>query len=453
MATKDGIGERLAEFAAKTKLEDVPTETIDFTKELILKTTAGMLAGSLFPAADKVIEFIKERKQSPEVGVIGRSFKTSTWEAVLAHAIFAHASELEDDRFGIHGGTSWDITVLPATFAIAEKNNLSGKELLEASIVGLEVHCRTCTFPTEHLGLQVVPGAVGPAAGAARALGLDAEKTTSALGLAMSTAPVAALNFGTDAHYFESALQSLHGLMAAEAARIGMTGNPEIGRYLRYMLGKDKVNSDEITDKLGSEWRLHGICIKKYPCCFGSHRQIDLVLDIMRANNLSYEQIEEVEVHISRVDRVLNRPEPKTLGDLQFSFQYLLAAAMIDRDVNLSHFSDQKVSDTKLAEGSAKVKIVVHDDWPTGTLEAPALIVIKLKDGRQISKERKYPIGAQQEPLNLEQFKGLYRKFTQGILFEEQIEGTLDNIMNLEKLGSIKPLVDVFTFGPFAKLQ
>ena len=449
METQIGIGQQLAEFTVKTKLEDVPKETIEFVKQLILKTTAGMLAGSVFPAGDKVTKFILERNQAPEVGVIGRSLKTSLWEAVLAHTIFAHASELEDNRFGMKGGTSWDITVLPVTFAIAEKNKLSGKEFLEASIVGLEVHCRTCAFPTEHLGLQVVPGAVGPAAGAARALGLDTKKTASALGLATSTVPVAALNFGTDAHYFESAMHSLHGLMAAEAARIGMTGNPEIGRYLRYMLGKDKVNPDEITDSLGSEWRLRGICVKKYPCCFGSHRQIDSVLEVMNENNLSYEQIEEVEVQISRVDRVLNRPDPKTLGDLQFSFQYILAAAMIDRDVNLGHFTDEKVSDAKLGEGRGKVKIVVHDDWPTGTLEAPSLIVVKLKDGRQFSKERKYPIGAPQEPLKLEQFKELYHKFTQGRLSKEQVERTGDDILNLEKLDDVRGLMNVLTFGPF----
>ena len=146
------IGEQLADFTTKTKLEEVPKETIDFVKGLVLKTVAGMLAGTAYPAGKKVTEFIRARKQTPEVGVIGCRFKTSPWEAVLAHTIFAHASELEDDRFGAHGGASWDITVLPVTFALAEKYRLSGKEFLEASIVGLEVHCRTCSFPTDRVG-------------------------------------------------------------------------------------------------------------------------------------------------------------------------------------------------------------------------------------------------------------------------------------------------------------
>jgi 2-methylcitrate dehydratase PrpD len=447
MSAQDG--EQLAEFTTKTKLEDVPKETIEVAKGLILKTVAGALVGSRFPAGKRTTEFVRERKQSPEVGVIGCAFKTSPWEATLAHTIFAHACELEDDRFTPTGGGSWDITVLPITFAIAEKNNLSGKEFLEASVVGLEVHCRACSFPTGHLGLQIVPGAVGPAAGAARALGLSTEETASALGLAMAGAPIISLNMGTDAHYFESAMQTLHGLMAAEAAKVGMSGNPEIGRCLRYWLGRDNVNPDEIVDKLGSEWRFPEIWIKKYPCCFGSHRQIDTTLDLMKEHNLSYEQIEEVEVHISRGDRVLNRPEPQNLGDFQFSYQHLIAAAMIDKDVNLSHFTDEKMGDAKLKEARTKVKVIVHDDWPTALLVAPALIVIKLKDGKQVSKERKYAIGSPEEPLTIEQITALYYKFTPTILSQEQIKSTVDDILNLEKLPDIKGLMNVLTFGPF----
>ena len=440
------ISQKLSEFVVGTKLEDIPKVAIDFSKMLLLKTIAGIIAGSKFPASRKMVDFIHEHEQTPEVGIFGHRFKASTWAAVLAHTVFAHASELEDDRFGAHGGTSWDITVIPVTCAIAGKRGLSGKALLEASIVGLEVHCRTCTFPTEHLGLQLVPGGVGPAAGAARALGLDIEQTASALGLAMSVAPVASLNFGTDAHYFESGMQSLHGLMAAEAASVGMTGNPEIGRYLRYLLGKDKVNPEEIVESLGREWRFQDICIKKYPCCFGAHRQIDSILELINEQALSWKDIKKVDVHISRADRVLDRPEPKTIGDLQFSFQHVLAAAMVDRDVNLTHFAADRIDDTKLATARQRVTVIVHDDWPTGTLEAPSLIVVNLKDGRQIVKERKYPIGSSQQPLNKEQLISLYRKFMQGILTEKQIKRTMDEILNLEELSDIGALIEMLTF-------
>ncbi len=436
------IAERLAEFITKTKLEDVPKEAVEFTKCLALKTVAGILAGSAVPSGKKMAEFVRKRKHVPEVGVMGHAFKTSLWDAVLANAVFAHASELEDDRF--NGGVSWDITVFPVTLALAERNNLSGKQLLEASVVGLEVHCRTCRFPTEHLGLVVTPGAIGPAAAAAKAMGLSAAQTFCALGIAMSAAPVSLLNFGTDAHFFESAIQSVHGLMAGELAGAGMSGNPEIGRYLSILLGKERVRREAIIENLGTKWLLRDIWVKKYPCCFGTHRQIDALLELMKEYDLSYEQIEETEVHVCRPDRILDRPAPKTLGDLQFSFQHVLAAAMIDRDVNLGHFIPEMISDKNLQEARAKVKIIFHDDWSSAMLAAPIMIVLKLKDGRQLSRERKVPIGSPGEPLTVEQIKDLYRKFTRGILSQEQIESTADSILNLEKLSDVKALMGAF---------
>jgi len=446
MSTKD-IAEPLVEFITKTRLEDIPERTLEFVKGLALKTASGILAGSAMPTGKKMADYIKGRKQVPEVGIMGHGFKASLWDAVLAHTMFAHHSELEDDKFG--GGTSWDITVFPITFSVAEKEGLSGKEFLAASAIGLEVHCRTCLFPTEHVGLQLVPGAVGPAAAAARALGLDSQETTWALGLGMSAAPVSFLNFGTDAHYFESAMQSLHGLMAGEMARAGMTGNPAIGRFLSYLLGKEKVNPEAVIEGLGKRWMLEEIWVKKYPCCFGTHRQIDCQLDAMREHHITYDQIEMVEVHISRVDKILDRPAPKTLGDLQFSLQHVLAAAMVDEDVNLGHFTPESVDDERLREAREKVKVSIHYDWPSGTMESPAVLVIDLKDGRKISTERQYAVGAPQDPLARDQFLYLYRKFTQGILDDEQVDRTMDQILNVEKLDNLETLMHALTFGPF----
>ncbi len=102
------IARQLAEFAVKTKFADIPPRTVEFIKVLALKTVAGMLVGSTMPVGRRAIQSTKARGHLPEVGVIGCGFKTSLWNAVLNHGIFAHGAELEDDSF--LRGTSWDIT-------------------------------------------------------------------------------------------------------------------------------------------------------------------------------------------------------------------------------------------------------------------------------------------------------------------------------------------------------
>lgn len=428
------IAKRLAEFAVKTTLSDIPPETIEFTKGLALKTVAGMLVGSAMPVGRKVRQSTEERGHLPEVGIIGCGFKTSLWNAVLNNGIFAHAAELEDDSF--LRGTSWDITSFPIYFPLSEKLNLSGKELVEICAIGLEVHSRTTLFfPQGYLGFTVIPGAIGPAAGVAKALRLSEEETTAAMGLALSGVPVAYVSFGTDAHYFETALHGLQALIAAELAKKGLAGNPDIVTYMSNFIGKDRVIPEKFVAHLGKEWRIHDIWVKKYPCCFHMHRHLDGFLEIVKEKDLSHEKVESIKVHISHLEEICNRPEPKTLGDLQFSFQNALAAMLLDRDVNFSHIAEDKIQDPKYKEVRSKVEIIKHPDWlPKYAMETPARIEVKLKDGREFSRERKYAIGSPQEPLPMEQFRRLFIKFTQGVLHEEKKRWVTDAIAHLENL-------------------
>ena len=428
------IAKKLAEFTVKTKYSDIPPETIEFTKGLALKTVAGMLVGSAMPVGRRVSQSTKERGHLPEVGVIGCGFKTSLWNAVLNNGIFAHAAELEDDSF--LRGTSWDITTFPIYFPLAEKLKLSGKELVEICVVGLEVHSRTTLFfPQGYLGLTVVPGAMGPSAGVAKALRLNEQETMSAMGLALSGVPVAYVSFGTDAHYFETALHSLQALIAAELAKEGLVSNPDIVTYMSNLIGKDRVIPEKIVANLGKEWQVHDIWVKKYPCCFHMHRHIDALLELIKEKNISYEQIESIKAHISHLEEICNRPEPKSIGDLQFSFQNALAAIILDGDVNFSHITDDKIRDPRFKEARSKVEIIKHSDWlPKYAMETPARIDVKLKDGKDFSRERKYAIGSPQEPLPMGQFRALFIKFTQGLLPERKVEWTADALANLEKL-------------------
>ena len=437
------IASQLAKFVVETRYPEIPKEVVDFTKGLVLKTVAGTLAGSATPSGRKMSSIIKSRNSSEEAGVIGCGFKTSLWDAVYLNAYLAHASELEDDSFV--GGVSWDITVIPLLLPLAEHLRMSGKSLIEALAVGLETHTRTCSFPTERFGVVVFPGAVGPAAAGAKAFGLDLGKTVSALGLAMSGAGISLLNLGTDAHFLESALQSLQGIMAAEMAKEGMTSNPDIGQYLSNFLGKDNINPEKMVLDLGQVWQFRNIGIKKYPCCFFTHRQIDVVLELKKEHHLSLDDIEKIEVHASPADEWCNRPEPQSLGDLQFSFQHLLGAAMLDGDVNFDNVDADILLDPRYKEARSKIEVIIHPDRSSVLVQAPAEVIIRKKDGKMFSGQRMFTIGSLQEPLSVEQYIELYSKFTKGILSGEQIEKSVEAILNLEQLNDVIGLMDLLT--------
>lgn len=452
--SEEQIVQELLEFAVDTRYLDIPKDVIDFTKVLTLKTVGGMVVGSAKPAGRKMAKIIKDRNLRDEVGVMGCGFKTALWESIFLHAFFAHASELEDNRMTAWGDTrwggSWDITVIPLVFPLAEKLKLSGKSLLETIAVGLEVHSRTLLYSADDLGLGFIPGAAGPAIAAAKAMGLDMKETANTLGLATANVPLAHFNFGTDAHYLESSMHSLQGIMAAEMAKEGMTGNSRLIHYLRNVLGPKRVVPEVMVKDLGEKWLFAETVIKKYPVCFLTHLHIDTMLDLKKEHNISFDDVESIKIDICPVSQVCNRPEPQTAEDLQFSFQNVLSAALLDGDVNLYHVSEEAVDNPRYKEARSKVKVVCHDDWTREITEAtigiPTGLVVTMKNGEKYSKERKTIRGSQYEPLTMEQIKELYAKFTHGILSEEHIKKTSDLISNMEELSDVQELIDILVY-------
>jgi 2-methylcitrate dehydratase PrpD len=448
---KRDISKQLVEFTFRTKYEALPEEVIEYTKLLLLKTVAGILAGSIKPSGKKMAKLIKGKKLPDEVSVIGGGFRTSLWEAVFLNGFFGHASELEDDRVDESGtAVSWDIALIPLLLPLAEKLGISGKKLLEALATGLEVHVRTCQLNPGHLAQALVPGAIGPAAGAAKAMGLNLHQLSDALGLAMSGVPLWLGSYGTDAHFFESALACLQGMMAAEMAEMGLSGNADVATYLTQYLGADRVYPEKIVEDLGKRWMLKEICVKKYPVCFTMHRQIDMIIALKKTHNLSFEEVEIIEIHAKRSrEEICNRPDPKNEGDLQFSFQHNLALAMLYGDVALEHINPEAVEERKLKDARSKVKFVAaYAPAATGSsMLEPAHVVVKMKDGRIFTEDRKYPIGHPKDPLTTAQIQELCNKFTKGILTKRDMAKTSQTILNLERQKNVMELMNVLRMG------
>ncbi|MFQ6110512.1 MAG: MmgE/PrpD family protein [Nitrospinota bacterium] len=444
------IAKRLAEFIVDTKFNDIPPDTVRFTKELTLKCVAGMVAGSTVATSKKVIKYIKDRRGMPEAGVIGCGFRTAVEDAALVNGFFAHASELEDDQFP--GGGVSDITVWPALVPVAEKLKLSGKEFIEAAYVGTEVQNRLAYFGsagTDSTGIVGLPfyGAFGATAACAKAYGLDAEEMERALGIAMTQGIGYMLDWGTDTHFFESACVCRNGIVTAVLAKEGMTSNPDFRRWLNMLVGEGVVDFEKIVEGLGdSPHYTNNVWIKKYPCCFFTHRYIDALDTLLKENPAPFEQIDEVEIFVGPLDRICDRPEPKSPEDSKFSYQYILGTLITGGEIGLHTFTEESLDDPKVAEARSKVKVSYPAGWPRRYMSGVARVELKLKDGKKLSKELEQSYGGPMYPLSPEQNAELYRKYAQEGLSEEQVERTLNIIANLEEAKDLQELMDILTF-------
>ena len=442
------IADQIAEFVTETTFEDIPAETVTFVKHLSSKIIAAMLTGSTTRAGMKTAEYVRSKQGPAEVGVIGAGFLCELEDAVFINGITSHAAELEDDQFP--SATS-DITVFPVIFPMAAKLGLTGKEVITASALGLEIMNRVGMFPLSFKGYTDLPfyGVIGAAVTAGKALKLNPEQLKKAMGIAMGRASGYIVNFGSDAHYIESAGACRDGLMAALLAQKGLTGNPNIEKWLvdLYAGSEHAIDTQKIVQGLGgSEWRVHEIWIKKYPCCFLTHRHIDMMLDILAEQKVSYGDIERVGIDVGPVDYTCNRPQPKDPEDARFSFQHIMAALMLDGDIDSYHFTPETLSDNRFRNAWPKVSVTNHPDWPAEFMSGVARITVSLKNGEQVVKEKKQALGGPQFPLTQDQFKELYHKYTKSVLTPEEMEETWQILSNLEKVENLTGFIEKIVF-------
>jgi len=244
------IAKRLCEFLVETKFQDIPKKTVEFTKQLGLKTVAGMLNGSRRPAGRRIAGFIKDQGGPSEASVIGSGFKSSVENASFANGIFAHACELEDDQFP--SATS-DILIFPILFPLAEKLRSPGRQLIEAAALSMEVMNRVGMYSLAHTGIADLSfyGIIGSAAAAGKMLGLTPTQLYSAFGIALGRASGFLVNFGTDAHYLESAMAGRDGYLAALFAKKGMTGNGDLEKWMTGLFGTQKPPFEKVVENLG----------------------------------------------------------------------------------------------------------------------------------------------------------------------------------------------------------
>jgi 2-methylcitrate dehydratase PrpD len=442
--------DELIRFVAETEYQDIPEETREYTKHLAMKTAAGTLAGTQQPTGRKVASYVSgKRGNSEEAGVIGCGFKTSLEDAVFANGTFCHASELEDDKIYPQEGVSWDITTFPLTLSLAEKYRLSGEEFITASAISLEVLARLQLPPTRGSTVDLIlqSGSAAAAAAAAKAMRLTEEQIRHAMGIAWAGGFVFMQHTGSDAHFLDSAFQCVRGLRAAELAKEGLGGEPDIQAMFDALYKEDSIDAERTVEDLGEEWRFRGIGVKKYPCCYYTHRYIDAFKEMLDEHDLNADTVGSIELEIGPVaDEYVNRPDPQTPEDAKFSLQHLLGAVLVDGDIDYPQLTEAAISDPKYRDAREKVSVVV-DERENVPLAGTATVRVTDREGTVYENEREHLRGVnEKDPLTDEEFRDLYRKFAGPVLDAELVEQTADEFLALEDQQDMQLLLDSLTY-------
>jgi len=448
------ITERLAHFVVKTKAKDIPPDALKAAQAGITDMIAVALAGSMEPQGKMIMDFAKKMGgDATQASVIGGGFKTSSFMAALANGTTGHALDYDD----IGGWGHPSVVLAPALLAIGEDIGASGTDILTAYVVGWELaYCVHAVAGDSHYkqGWHVTntSGTLGAAAAVAWLLKLNEYQVRMALGIAASLAGGLRQNFGTMTKPLHAGRAAANGIQAALLAQAGFTADENI---IDAPLGWAKVFGHskavdwaKASDYLGKTYKLPSFHrIKPYPACGGTHCSIDAALFLKKEYGIKSEDISEVELGVNPfVGQLCIHHRPRTGLEGKFSLEYTVARALISGGVGLKHLTDERVNEPEVKSLIEKMKWVEKYPMPnTGVREGmvPYDVTVKLKDGRTLSREVKFPKGDPENPLTAEESNYKYRDCASTVLSNKDVEKSLKLLSDLRVVKNINELMEI----------
>ncbi len=347
------ITDALARFVIDTKATALPDAVLVGAQNALTDTVGVALAGTLEPVGEIAARWVQDLGAKRQATFWGHDFGTSVAEAAFTNGVCSHALDFDDSHPTLRGHPS--ATMVPAALAVGEATAAPGLEVLAAHALGLEIAGKL----TRVLGhghylrgwhTTATVGVLSSTAVAARLWGLDAGALRRAWGLAASQMSGLVRNFGTMTKPFHAGHAARCGVVAAWMVRQGFTANDAIfdgeGSVLDTYRGDDGETPAGLADQLGRPWEMTepGIYVKRWPCCYSSHRPVGGLLGLMEKHALQPDEITEVAVgFLPGADTALVSLDPQTGLQGKFSVEYTLAALLLDRKLTLETFTDAMV--------------------------------------------------------------------------------------------------------------
>jgi len=436
------ITEDFAGFIASFDLESAPAELVPRVREAFVDSFGVMLAGSREESAQLAARWVRSQGAQGDCRVFAQlDLRTSAANAALANGVAAHT--LDYDHFGHQSAV-----MVPCVLAAGEATGISGRALIEAYIVGVEVStllAKAMSEEAQEIGLHPAGlcGTLGATAAAAKIFNLTREQIQVALGIAASVTSGLSQNFGTMVKPLHLGNAARNGIMAAELASIGFTANPNIldqpGGFF------NALNAQDVREKLGKSFRFvqPGIAFKAYPCPYSSQRAVDAIIKISERHNVAPGDVTEIGCAAApNTFRVLIHHRPTTSLEAKFSLEYLMAAALAFKTISEECFEAKHVGDPMLRGLLEKVRSV---DAPLerGTPgEGPVTVQVRTR-AAVFEETVSYAPGHPKNPLSWDQLAAKYRSCArQGGVDEPALSRSLEMLTQIEEITDVRELTN-----------
>lgn len=439
------ITKTLAEFVVNHPSKGWTDEVEHEAHRTLINWLGCAIGASHHESTENALHAFMELEPAPQSTIPGRKEKVDMATAAVLMGISSHAYDFDDThlRTIIHPAGPIASALLP----LAQKTKASGRQLIDALVIGIDVFCRigNMIYPQHYdRGWHITgtAGGIGAAAAASRLLNLDLEKTTMALGIAASQPVGLREQFGTMTKPLHPGAAARVGLTAALLAKHGFTASNraiEAARGFAQVIS-DKVDWEEITTGLGDQFEISINTYKPFACGIVIHPSIDACIQLSEKYNLQAEDIESITLQVhSLVLELTGKKEPKDGLEAKFSVYHSAAAGFIYGKAGEDEYADHIVTEPRLIELRRRITATVDPEIKEQEVKATVIC----KDGTRYQMHIPHAIGSLENPLTDAMLDKKFDSLVIPVLGKDKCELLKKEVKNISNSSSLESFFEL----------
>jgi 2-methylcitrate dehydratase PrpD len=434
----------LAERISAANCDAIPTEAREVSKQALLDFIGVTLAGISEPLSAILREEAQDQGAAPRAQVFGTAERGSAVQAALINGSAGHAHDYDDVHTAMSGHPT--VPVAPAALALAEQLGRSGSDLIAAFCAGVDTECILGRYagPSHYADgwhNTGTLGTFGAAAASASLLGLDADTTGQALGIAGTRAAGLKSQFGTMCKPLHAGHAASTGLQSASLAARGFTSCTDILEAAQGFMDTQAASAslERFEDAIGTPAFTQDICFKYHAACYLTHSAIEATRELCQANRFDPNQIDAVEVRVDKGHlRVCNIQEPATGLEAKFSLRLTTAMALNGYDTaSIALFDDPLTRDPDIVRFRDKVSVIPHEARRPETV-----VTIRTTDGQAHEAAVNVAIPMRDLEAQWDKLTAKFLTLAVPVLGADRAENVVATCRALDELGSVAELAE-----------
>lgn len=443
------IARRIAQWANDLQYDQLPARTIHEVKRRILDSI-GTCLGAYRSRPAKVARAIAESVVDSRAGIVwGTRHSTTPDRAAFANATMVRYLDYNDTYLSLEPAHPSDN--IPAAIAVAQAAGKTGRDAILAIAIAYEIQCRLCDAASLRAGGwdHVTYGALSSAVAAGKLWGLSTEQLEHALGIAgVCNITTRQTRTGQISDWKACAFANAdrNGVFAADLARRGLTGPHEIFEGPKGLIKQLNLGGIAKNLKLadGDDFMINKTYIKFWPAEYHSQSAIDACLQLrpkIGGQRIEKIHIASFEAAVSIIGSEPEKLRPTSRETADHSMFYCCAAALVDGDVTLATFDDQRLTDPKLLDLIDRTTIIedpkLNEGYPHGI---PNDVTITLADSKKLNQRVDFPRGHAENPMTDDEVVAKFRRLANGVVADATAERLVEQVMSFDKLDEVSRL-------------